>query len=136
MLHNEARNLLVDDFERTRNAEEVGAAFKVSASTVRRLARRRRETGSVELRVARRGRKPALSPRDLARLDAYIEARPDATVAEARRDLGFACCDETVRRAVVRLGWVFKKKSVHASERERPRRRGGQGPLEGRGGGA
>ena len=136
MLHNEARDLLVDDFERTRDAEGVAAAFKVSASTVRRLARQGHETGSVELRVARRGRKPALSLSDLGRLDAYIEARPDATVREARRDLGLPCCDGTVRRAVVRLGWVFKKKSVHASERERPRRRGGQGPLEGRGGGA
>ena len=55
---------------------------------MRRLARQRRETGSVELRVARRGRKSALSPSDLGRLDAHIEAGPDAAVAEGRRDLG------------------------------------------------
>ena len=136
MLHNEARNLLVDDYERTRDAAGVAAAFQVSVSTVRRLARQRRETGSVELRLSGRGRKPALSPGDLARLDAYVEAHPDCTVAEARRDLGFGCCDETVRRAVLRLGWVYKKKSVHAPERERARRRPRAGGVGEGGGGA
>ena len=52
-----------------------------------------------------------------------MEAHPDATVAEANRALGLGVSDETVRKAVVSLGWVYKKKSVHACERERPRRR-------------
>lgn len=29
--------------------------------------------------------------------------------------------DETVRQAVLKLGYVYKKKSLHASEQERPR---------------
>ena len=123
MLGNEARNLLVDARERGCGPKEVARAFGVSEPTVRRLVRQRRETGSVELRTSRRGRKPALSAADLEALDARVEAHPDATVAEANRALGLGVSDETVRKAVVSLGWVYKKKSVHACERERPRRR-------------
>ena len=123
MLGNEARNLLVDARERGCGPKEVARAFGVSEPTVRRLVRQRRETGSVELRTSRRGRKPALSAADLEALDAWVEAHPDATVAEANRALGLGVSDETVRKAVVSLGWVYKKKSVHACERERPRRR-------------
>lgn len=123
MLGNEARNLLVDARERGCGPKEVVRAFGVSEPTVRRLVRQRRETGSVELRTSRRGRKPALSAADLEALDAWVEAHPDATVAEANRALGLGVSDETVRKAVVSLGWVYKKKSAHACERERPRRR-------------
>lgn len=123
MLGNEARNLLVDARERGCGPKEVARAFGVSEPTVRRLVRQRRETGSVELRTSGRGRKPALSAADLEALDAWVEAHPDATVAEANRALGLGVSDETVRKAVVSLGWVYKKKSVHACERERPRRR-------------
>lgn len=123
MLGNEARNLLVDARERGCGPREVARAFGVSEPTVRRLARQRRETGSVELRTSERGRKPALSPADLEALDAWVEAHPDATIAEANRALGLGVSDETVRKAVVSLGWVYKKKSVHACERERSRRR-------------
>ena len=123
MLGNEARNLLVDARERGCGPKEVARAFGVSEPTVRRLVRQRRETGSVELRTSRRGRKPALSAADLEALDAWVEAHPDATVAEANRALGLGVSDGTVRKAVASLGRVYKKKSVHACERERPRRR-------------
>ena len=122
MLGNEARNLLVKAYEGGMPPRNVAKAFDVSESSVFRLAAQKRKTGPVDLRTSSRGRKASLSEADLARLDAYVEARPDATVAEANRDLGLGVCDETVRKAVTGLGWARKRKSVHASERERLRR--------------
>lgn len=115
MSHNGARDLLVDNFKRTRDTEGgVAATLKVNASTVRRLARQRRETDSVELR-------PALPPSDLGRLDAHIEARPGPP--PLRRD-------GAPRRGPPGLGL---QESPRASEWKRPRRHGSQSPLEGRG---
>ena len=78
MLHNEARKLLIKAWNKTHNAKEVAECFGVNTSTVYRLEKRMRETGSVETRVSQ-------------------------------------------RRAVVKMGYVYKKKSLHASEQERPR---------------
>ena len=38
--------------------------------------------------------------------------------------------DETVRKAILKLGYVYKKKSLHASEQERPRCQGEAEKLE------
>lgn len=127
MLGHEARNLLVKAYSEGMRPGDVARAFGVNESSVFRLASQMRETGSVDLRTSSRGRKRSLSEADLARLDAYVEARPDAAVAEANRDLGLGVCDETVRKALIGLGWVRKRKSVYASERERRRRRGEEG---------
>lgn len=80
-----------------------------------------RETGSVETRVSQRGRKSVLSQTDLQNIDQIIRAQPDITIHEVREGLQLPVSDETVRRAVVKLGCVYKKKSLHASEQEHPR---------------
>lgn len=121
MLHNEARKLLIKAWEKTHNAKEVAECFGVNTSTVYRLEKRMRETGSVETRVSQRGRKSALSQTDLQNIDQMIRAQPDITIHEIREGLQLPVSDETVRRAVVKMGYVYKKKSLHASEQERPR---------------
>lgn len=121
MLHNEARKLLIKAWNKTHNAKEVAECFGVNTSTVYRLEKRMRETGSVETRVSQRGRKSALSQTDLQNIDQMIQAQPDITIHEIREGLQLPVSDETVRRAVVKMGYVYKKKSLHASEQERPR---------------
>ena len=121
MLHNEARKLLIKAWNKTHNAKEVAECFGVHTSTVYRLEKRMRETGSVETRVSQRGRKSALSQTDLQNIDQMIRAQPDITIHEIREGLQLLVSDETVRRAVVKMGYVYKKKSLHASEQERPR---------------
>ena len=121
MLHDEARKLLIKAWEKTHNAKEVAECFGVNTSTVYRLEKRMRETGTVETRVSQRGRKSALSQTDLQNIDQMIRAQPDLTIHEIREGLQLPVSDETVRRAMVTMGYVYKKKSLHASEQERPR---------------
>ncbi len=85
------------------------------------LGKKMRETGSVETRVSQRGRKSAVSQTDMQNIDQMIRARPDITIYEIREGLQLPVSDETVRRAVVKMGCVYKEKSLHASEQERPR---------------
>ena len=121
MLHNEARELLVSGYLKTHRAKEIAEAYSVSEPTVYRLAQQKRETGSVALRVNQRGRKRLLSDEDIARIDEAIQERPDITIHELVEKLQLRAEDETVRRAVIRLGYRLKKKMIHASEQERPR---------------
>ena len=121
MLHNEARELLVEAYEKTGNAEEVAECFGVDKSTVYRLSRQKKATGSVKLKTNKRGRKPSLSQEDLSNIDKAIQEQSDITIDEIIEKLDLHVANETVRKAVIKMGYVYKKKSLYASERERPR---------------
>ena len=82
MLHNEARELLVEAYEKTGNAKEAAECFAVDKSTVYRLSRQKKATGSVKLRTNKRGRKPSLSPEDLSNIDKVIKEQSDITIDE------------------------------------------------------
>ena len=103
MLHNEARKLLIQALNKTHNAKEVAECFSVNTSTVYRLAKRMRETGSVETRTSLRGRKPSLSPEDIQNIDQLIQQQSDITIHEIVDRLQLRVSDETVRKAGICL---------------------------------
>lgn len=121
MLHNEARNLLVQAYERSKDAKRTAADFSVSTSTVYRLESQMKTTGSVALRVNRRGRKQILSEEDRRHIKERIEAQNDITIEELREVLKLKASYSTVERAVRKMGYTYKKKSLYASERDRLR---------------
>ena len=130
MLHNEARKLLIEAWNKTHNAKEIAECFSVNTSTVYRLEKRMRETGTVETRVSQRGRKPALKQTDIQNIDQLIQAHPDITIHEIKEELHLQVSDESVRKTVLKLGYVYKKKSLHASEQDRPRCQSQKGIME------
>lgn len=132
MLHNEARELLVRGYEATHDAEGIAKAYSVSKWTVYRLVEQKRKTGTVALRTSLRGRKPLLTEEDRARIRASIEERPDITNEELRETLELKTSYSTVERAVKKMGYTYKKKSLHATERERTRCAGETCPMEGK----
>lgn len=132
MLHNEARELLVRGYETTHDAEGIAKAYSVSRWTVYRLVGQKRKTGTVALRTSQRGRKPLLREEDCARIRASIEERPDITIEELREKLELNASYSTVERAVNKMGYTCKKKSLHATERERTRCAGETCPMEGK----
>lgn len=121
MLHNEAREMMIKAYEKTGNAKEVAECYGVDVSTVYRLARQKKRTGSVKLRTNLRGRKAILSQEDLLNIDKTIQEQPDITIDEIIEKLNLHVSNETVRTTVIKLGYTYKKKSLHASERERSR---------------
>lgn len=121
MLHNEARKLLVEAYEQTHDAQTVAKCFQVSTSTVYRLEGQMKKTGSVELQTSQRGRKPSLTEENLQNIDQLVTDQPDITVDEIIEKLELPVSNETVRKALIKLGYVYKKKSFHAAERERVR---------------
>ena len=121
MLLNEARKLLIQALEKTHNAREVAENFSVNRGTVYRLKRQLEETGSIETRTYPRGRKSALSREGIRNIEQLLKEKPDITIAEIIDTLQLKACNETVRKAVLKLGYRRKKKSLHASEQEYPR---------------
>ena len=85
MLHNEARNLLVEAYEKTHDAKGIALTYGVSVPTVYRLAEQKAKTGSVNLRVSKRGRKRVLGQ------DASEQERPRCAGQE--RTMEWVCED-------------------------------------------
>lgn len=132
MLHNETRELLVKGYEKSGDVKAIAAAYSVSERTVYRLAQQKRETGSVALRTSQRGRKPSLTEDDKEKIRQSMDEKPDSTVGEIREELKLAVSPSTVERAIKAMGYTLKKKSLHASERERLRCGGKKETVEGK----
>ena len=130
MLHNETRNLLVEAYEKTHDAKGIAQAYGVSVPTVYRIAEQKAKTGSVDLRVNRRGRKRVLTQKNLEDIAKTIKAQPDITLTEIVDKLKLPVGIETVRRAIRAMGFRRKKKMIHASEQERPRCAGQERTME------
>lgn len=99
---------------------EIARVFRVSTSFVVRLLQRRRAAGTLDPKPHRGGPPPALGPEDLERLAALVRDQPDATLEQLRQQGGFKCSLKTLWFALDRLGLTRKKKSSHASQRDRP----------------
>ena len=121
MLHNEARELLVEGYEATHDAEGIAKAYSVSKWMVYRLVEQKRKTGSVALRTSQRGRKPILTAEDKENIRSCIDENPDVTIEEIREKLNISASYSTVERAIKAMGYTLKKKSLYASERDRVR---------------
>ena len=121
MLSTEVRELMVKAYEKSHNATEVARNFSVSRGTVYEYVNRKKNNESLEVKTNQRGRKSKLTPQNLNDIKCAIEEQPDITIHEITEKLALPVSEETVRREVVKMGFVYKKKSMHASERERSR---------------
>lgn len=98
----------------------IARIFRVSTAFIVRLLQRRRAAGTIAPKPHRGGPPPALGPGDLERLAALVREQPDATLEQLKQRGGFKCSLKTLWYALDRLGLTRKKKSLHATQRDRP----------------
>jgi transposase len=99
---------------------EIARRFRVSLSFIVRLFQRRRDADTIEPKPHGGGPPPALGPDDRERLAKLIREQPDATLEQLKQRGGFTCSLKTLWRTLRQQGLTRKKKSLHASERDRP----------------
>lgn len=121
MLRNEERKILIEAHERGHESKELADIFGIDVSSVNRIIRQYKRTGSYEVRTYNCGQKLILTEIDLKNISELINENPDITIDEIIEKLNLSVKNESVRRAVIKMGYVRKKKSLHACERERSR---------------
>ena len=121
MLHNEARKLILEAYDKGVSVKELAKCFSVNTCSIYRLLKRRNETGSYETQTNLRGKKPKLSDADHQRILSLLEKQPDITCLEIIETLNLSVSIDTVWRFLQKAEFYRKKKSLHASEQERPR---------------
>jgi len=93
--------------DRGMKTKAVADLFNVSASWVRRVVQRRRDSGEIGPRP--RGGLTVVKI-DMERLLELVREQPDATIPELHRRLGVVCSLSAVGMALQRLGLSFKKR--------------------------
>jgi transposase len=111
------RRRIIGFYRAGESTEEIAERFGYCVAGVRRVRQRFEETGSVEPRKTKPGRKPALDAVALERLAAHVALVPDATLAELRTHVGVEVDLAVYCRALKRLGLTRKKsRSMPASK--------------------
>ena len=87
MLHNEARKLVLEAWDKTHNAREIAKYFSVNESTVYRLIEERARTGRYETRTQLRGRKTILTEKQHHDILELVQEQPDITLKEFARNI-------------------------------------------------
>ena len=121
MLHNEARKLILEGYDKDIRVKELAKCSSVNTCSIYRLLKRRNETGSYETQTNLRGKNPKLSDADHQRILLLLEKQPDITCLEIIETLNLSVSIDTVWRFLQKAGYRRKKKSLHASEQERSR---------------
>lgn len=128
----EFREAVARMYDECGSSIEVAEQFNCSASWVRRLIQRRRETGSLAPRPLKLPNNNKLDDDDLKRLQALIRKTPDMTLGELVESLDHKASVPTVWRATQALGLPLKKSlcmppSKTARTSKKPARHGSTG---------
>src|SRR5512135_1206110 len=99
---------------------EIARRFRVSLSFLVRLLQRRHDAGTLEPKPHGGGPPPCLGPDDQQRLAELIREQPDATLEQLKQRGGCTCSLKTLWLALRQRRLTLKKKSLHASEQDRP----------------
>lgn len=102
------------------SCRQAARLYEVSHEFVRYLVRRYLESRIVDPLPHGGGSGSVLSPEQLELLRRKITENPDATLKELREYCGFSCGITTIWRAIHKLGYSVKKKSLNATEANKP----------------
>jgi transposase len=102
------RERVLKAWDTSGDADDVAATFGVSRAWVHRLAQRHRETGSLAPRKPTKFRSRVLAGQE-EKLQALVNATPDATLAELREKLPTTAALSTLWLELDRLGLTVKK---------------------------
>jgi len=90
---------------------EVARMYGICLRTFQRWWRQYRRDGSTK--PGQRGHRRAVyQGKGLKRLERYLQKYPDATLEELREKTGKKCSLMAVHRAIIRLGYSYKKNAV------------------------
>jgi transposase len=103
------RRWIISAYQAGKETKEISAIFGRCESAVRRVRQNHRERGTADPLLHLRGRKGKLTDELKTRLSRFVKDRPDATLAEIKKQLGLDASLSTIDRWLKKLGLSFKK---------------------------
>jgi transposase len=111
------RRRIIELYRSGESTREIAERFGYCVAGVRRIRQRFEETGSIEPRTTKSGRKPALDEAALRKMAAEVARKPDVTLAELQAHIGIHVDLAVYCRALKKLGLTRKKSRSTPSSR-------------------
>lgn len=108
MISQEIRKLIIRNGEEGITVEEMSRVLHVGKSTIWKLLKQKRETGSIESHC--HGRKSSLTAEQYEKMIALVEAQPDITLEEIRERLELPIHKSQISYLLRKAGYRFKKR--------------------------
>jgi transposase len=105
----QTRRWIITAYQAGKGTKEIAAFFGRCESGVRRVRQDLRERGTADPLLHLRGRKGKLTDEIKTQLAQIVANRPDATLAEIKKQLSLDVSLSTVDRWLKKLGLSFKK---------------------------
>ena len=113
MISIEIRKLIIAARDDGKSVTEIMQTFQVKRTAVYNLYELVKETGSIEPRPSKRGRKPALNKEQLEELEQLIIANSDITLAEIKSEMDLEISLSAISRIIRnKLDYHYKKNST------------------------
>lgn len=103
------RKRIVEKYQSGLETADIAEDYGYCIAGVRRIWQRFRETGTLQPRGGKVGRKPRFDAEALERLRLEVQRRPDATLAELREAVGVKADLSGYCRALKKVGLTQKK---------------------------
>jgi len=119
------RRRVVDAYEAAcESMAQIAARYQLGSATINRWVNQQRRTGSLAPLPHGGGPPPKVDEKGLCLLCLLVQEEPDATLPELaqryREEGGDVLSLATLSRELRRVGMTRKKKTFHATERDRP----------------
>ena len=103
------RKRIIELYEQNKSTKEIAETFGICRSGTRRVKQRQRETGSIQPRIPKTGRKPKLTEELAQQIKDYVARHPDCTREELIEALKLEVSPQTMSKWFRKLGLVLKK---------------------------
>jgi len=103
------RRKIVEKYQSGLDTNDIAEDYGYCEAGVRRVWQRFRETGSIEPKQGKVGRKPRFDAVSLEKLREQVKLQPDATLAELRKAVGVDADLSCYCRALKKLKLTRKK---------------------------
>ena len=103
------RKRILELYAQNKKTGEIAELFGICPSGTRRVKQHQRERGTFQPLPRNPGRKPKLTTELSQQIRDYLVARPDATRAEIKADLGLSVSLQSISDWLRKWGLVLKK---------------------------
>jgi transposase len=103
------RKRIIELYEQDKTTKEIAEVFGICRSGTRRIRQRHRETGSLQPRANKPGRKPRLTPEVAGQIQEFVAGHADCTREELKLALHLTVSLQAISKWLKKLGLVLKK---------------------------